>query len=408
MSMKNTLLVVVLLTLLGARASGADSVPDSTPRIRGTVIDCDGHPCARAQVGMFWTPNDWFDDSGKRRNVKDPSELKKYWTNTGRMRPSIGGVVTDDLGHFVLPKDRTSYGVLAYDARQQNGGIATLHDDNMDLEIRLQPLLRLHGKLRLAESGSIPEWSYLDVCLPEDDRRPLAFLRVAGCGSWDGEFSLLLPPGEYKLDANTEDSEILDPTLTVKLTETKQDYDLGTLLLYPHVSLRYRIKDAKRRGEWGDYTKSFGKTPPPWHVVAARGISPRTRPSDLRGKWTLIYFFSCYCVPCLADGLPRATAFCEANRDKRKKFEIIGFCIDDLGNLSTNEKLERKLQSLVKNVWNGKDLPFPLMLDNTLTTWKTYGFSGLPTELLIDPEGKLAKGGLKELAEKVGASMPRH
>jgi thiol-disulfide isomerase/thioredoxin len=217
----------------------------------------------------------------------------------------------------------------------------------------------------------------------------------------------MLPPGEYELAAHTEVSEILNPeTRRVRLTETKLDYDLGTLRLYPHVSLHSKIKDAKQRGEWGDYTKSFGKLPPPWHVVAARGISEETKPSDLKGKWTLIYFFNCDCVYCLATGLPRTAAFFESNREKRARFEIIGFCIDDLGDLSTLKKLEHKLQPLVKNVWKGKDLPFPLLLDNSLTTWKTYGFSGFPAEVLIDPHGKLVKGGLKELAEKIGATTP--
>jgi hypothetical protein len=164
------------------------------------------------------------------------------------------------------------------------------------------------------------------MCLPEDVLQPLAIFHVAGCGSWDGDFSVMLPPGEYELYANTEDSEYLDPeTLSVKLTESKLDSDVGTLHLYPS-----KVKIAKQRGEWGDYTKLYGKSPPPWHAVAARGISAETKPSDLKGKWTLIYFFTFGCRHCLATGLPRTA------------------------------------------------------------------------------EGKLVKGGLKELAKKIGATAPAH
>ena len=94
------------------------------------------------------------------------------------------------------------------------------------------------------------------------------------------------------------------------------------------------------------------------------------------------------------------------NADKRSKFEIIGFCFDYSGELSSLKALQHKLQPYVKNVWKGKDIPFPLLLDNTFTTQKTYGIQGSPTEMLIDPDGNLAKGGLKELAEKIGAVMP--
>ena len=351
------------------------------------------------------TPNDWYDDHGKLRDVGSPTELKKFWNNTGRMQRSRG-VTTDDLGHFVLPLPRQQWesGILAFDASRQRGGIATLYGENekSELVIQLQPLVHLHGKLRMAETGSIPPWSVMCVYVPADERKPLASSRVAACGSWDGNVSLTLPPGEYDLTANTDEaSEILNPsTLKIKLTDTELDYDLGTLRLYPHLSLDSKIKDAKQRREWGDYTTSIGKVPPPWHAVVARGISAGTKPTDLKGKWTLLYFFTFNCGHCLAAGLPEAAKFYELNRDKRTKFEIIGFCVDHSGELSSLEKLERKLQPIVKSVWKGKDLPFPLLLDNTFTTQKTYGITFSPTEVLIDPEGKVVKGGLKELAKK--------
>ena len=70
-------------------------------------------------------------------------------------------------------------------------------NENSDLVIRLQPLVHLHGELRLAKPALPPPWSAVCLYVPTDERKPLAYSRVAICGTWDGSFSLMLPPGEY-------------------------------------------------------------------------------------------------------------------------------------------------------------------------------------------------------------------
>src|SRR5438105_2441369 len=52
--------------------------------------------------------------------------------------------------------------------------------------------------------------------------------------------------------------------------------------------------------------------------------------------------------------------------------------------------------------WNGKDLPFPILLDATGETIKTYEIRKFPTTILIDPEGKLVgEAGEPQLEEKL-------
>ena len=158
---------------------------------------------------------------------------------------------TDELGHFVLelPKLEWINGILAFDASGHRGGIGALYGENekSEIVIHLRPLVHLHGKMRLAQSGAAPEWSILCAYLPQDERKPLPYSRVAICGSWDGNVSLMLPPGDYELDANTDMQDYLDPeTLRIKLTDDKLDYDLGELRLYPS-----KVKAAKQRGAVG-------------------------------------------------------------------------------------------------------------------------------------------------------------
>ncbi len=61
-----------------------------------------------------------------------------------------------------------------------------------------------------------------------------------------------------------------------------------------------------------------------------------------------------------------------------------------------------------KEIWKGP-LPFPVVIDKEGSTVRRYGVSVFPTALLIDPQGRLVRGGgLKMLAEKLGvASAPQ-
>jgi len=64
------------------------------------------------------------------------------------------------------------------------------------------------------------------------------------------------------------------------------------------------------------------------------------------------------------------------------------FAIHDPGVKSFSE-LDKKLASIKTKYWQGKDLPFPVLLDTEGKTGKLYGIHAWPTGLLIDPSGKL-------------------
>ena len=76
----------------------------------------------------------------------------------------------------------------------------------------------------------------------------------------------------------------------------------------------------------------------------------------------------------------------EAHEKHRDKFEIIAF---HDGRVKDFPELDKKLESIKKSVWGGKDLPFPILLDASGETIKTFGIDKFPTTILIDPEGKL-------------------
>jgi hypothetical protein len=51
--------------------------------------------------------------------------------------------------------------------------------------------------------------------------------------------------------------------------------------------------------------------------------------------------------------------------------------------------LDKKLVQIKERYWQGKDLPFPVLLDATGKTETLYGIRAHPTGVLIDPDGKL-------------------
>jgi hypothetical protein len=100
----------------------------------------------------------------------------------------------------------------------------------------------------------------------------------------------------------------------------------------------------------------------------------------------------------LAKGLPDLVAFYEKHGAYGDSFEIVAFCLDWNEEIASMAQLDRVLQPVVENVWRGKQLPFPVLLDDESRTWKRYGLSGAGELLLIDPDGVLVKGNQNTLA----------
>ena len=84
--------------------------------------------------------------------------------------------------------------------------------------------------------------------------------------------------------------------------------------------------------------------------------------------------------------MPRLIDFYEDHQRHRDRFEILAF---HDGSVKDFAELDSKLPLIIRGMWLGRKLPFPVLLDSTWTTLKKFGVTGFPTMLLIDPEGKL-------------------
>ncbi len=84
--------------------------------------------------------------------------------------------------------------------------------------------------------------------------------------------------------------------------------------------------------------------------------------------------------------MPELIGLYNDHLDHRGTFEVLA--IHDKS-VKTFAELDQKLPPLKELYWQGRDLPFPVLLDATGATEKLFGVSGHPTSLLIDPDGKL-------------------
>jgi thiol-disulfide isomerase/thioredoxin len=220
---------------------------------------------------------------------------------------------------------------------------------------------------------------------------------------------MFLPPGSYTLNAYSEEGPAVEPRPSITLKPDQPEVDVGTLSLSPRLRFDQKIAKLKEGNSWGDLTKHYGQHPPRLFARDSRGIPRDFQLWDRPGKWVLVEFWGLDCAPCLAKSLPKLVRFHEAHEADRDRFEIVTVFIDVDEKIRTMTDLDSGLKPVIEHLWNGKPLPFPILLDSGLKTWESYGLPGLGTILLIDPEGNLVKGELEALDEilKKPAKSPR-
>lgn len=101
--------------------------------------------------------------------------------------------------------------------------------------------------------------------------------------------------------------------------------------------------------------------------------------------------------------MPALIDLYEAHRANRDKFEVLAFHDASVKNF---EELDKKLPEIKKRSWNGKELPFPILLDSTGATIANFGITSFPTIILIDPDGKLVGEATDETLEKKLPPLP--
>lgn len=326
--------------------------------VKVTVVGPDGKPAAGALVCQHMSWRDGIDR-------KEPPR----WEFVQELKCDADGTVA-------IPREKLRNGqLIARNAASDAIGLASVSPAKFAVgtfRIELRQQVKVTGTLtceELTRAGQPIGWAggYLLY-----NGTPVAFY-----SSQNGKFEFLAPPGKYTL--NMYGSEVGTRFVDITVPENRSEYAVEPIDL-PAVA--FALLKGKPAPELIDVTGWKGE---------------KVKFADLKGKYVLVEFWGYWCGPCVGS-MPVLIELHEKYADKG--LAIVGVHMDIDGEVDTAAKLDAKLVAVKKDLWKGKDTPFPSALVSGTRVGtgedaapggsvKLYGVKGWPTTILIDPEGKV-------------------
>jgi thiol-disulfide isomerase/thioredoxin len=238
------------------------------------------------------------------------------------------------------------------------------------LEMKLTPACRVYGKI---ESTDLKNLGQNESDMVAQLNRNTCALTVF---SKNGEFEFFMPEGKYMLWVNGRRTypNYEDINVAAGQKEFEKNFDLQA------DRISYLI----------------GKEAPELQKIKGWINSKPLTLAELRGKVVLLDFWGTWCGPCVGS-MPKLIDLHEKYHDKG--LVIIGIHNDVKDSV---KDMEKEINKLNKERWNGRKIPFALALDGggkckiegtKLTsdgaTTAVYGIQAFPTMVLIDKQGKV-------------------
>lgn len=370
LSMRLGAIIGVLLPVFLPAATRAQTPRDS---VRVVVRDEGGAPVAGARAGglLKTTPPDGFPHLTEKQLAGLSEEARQ-----GRpvaMARGEPGPITDADGSVLLRREvLNTGGVAVVDAAGARAGFVAASSDTetAPVVVTLAPVCRVRVELSCSLTPEGVPWSYMYV--RQVDRV------VAACGPGRSSLEVLLPPGDYTLDAYGGETYSAEPSLRI---EPGQREALLKLDLPP-------TRLATLRGR---------PAPELEQIKAWKNGGPVTL-ADLGGKVVILDFWGYWCYPC-CQGMPRLMEWHEKYGDRG--LVIIAVHDDSVGSV---EEMDNKLAQTREALWGGRDLPFLVALDGggevpvpgagfkaSGATTAAYGINMFPTTVLINRSGNIVE-----------------
>jgi thiol-disulfide isomerase/thioredoxin len=370
-------LSIALAAIAGAPLAGGDDDDDGQPEKKHPfsvkLVDEAGNPVAGALAGV----TAYFGGEGKTLTAVD----ENGWRYDAKA--DADGIVSfpdgADYDHLCVVARHTSRKLIA---------IEQIDPVKFDPEksrtaptLTMRPECRVSGRLTctdLAKRNRAVGWTnvYLN----------LAGGRALGCQSEVQTFHFFVPPGEFTLDA------------------------YGTYV--HHVETKIKIKPGQRELtlEPIDLPATRlalleGMPAPELAGVVGWKNGPPVKLAKLKGKCVILDFWGYWCGPCV-HRMPDLFKLYDKYHDSG--LEIVGVHVD-LGEdekepVDSAEKLDERLAKVRRNLWNGRDVPYPVALiaaksvpfgpaglarEARCQAAADYGVTGYPRLILIDRAGKV-------------------
>ena len=287
-------------------------------------------------------------------------------------RTSRRNAITDSSGRFELHlRDHSaSRCFLMLNLQQEKGRLLILDTigSRDSLEIVLSDLVAIQGRIETPLKKPI---DHGDISIIVGVRNQ----GVIGHAHPDsrGQFSLLLPPGEYLFGGEGE--QFLSFVRFLVVRPGANSVELEPIKLEPTAM-----------GEL------FGNRAPDWKITSAIPPAFGAKPSDLRGKWILIDFWP---APSFLTGpltlgysgrLRSLIEFESEYHDRGDEFAIIVFYLADLKGFSDSSNDAKRS---ISDTWPTPRLPFVCALDQTLETAKAWGIDRNHMSVLLAPDGRV-------------------
>jgi thiol-disulfide isomerase/thioredoxin len=356
-----------------AVASDEDDVAPIPRTIRVELVDSADKPVAGADIGIAAGVGVVFHEAA----AKDGTEWK-YFRRARSNAAGVAELVDDDerleLACIVARHEtRKIVAIASFDPTLRETSLKLVLQPEHEVACRANcPELAAHGR----------DISGVVVRVRLDGKNAL------DCGFETRDFSLRLPPGEYEIQARADTTHQVIKTIHVS------DDDA------PRAVSTFALPATKLALLEGD------DAPGLTGIVAWKNGDPGTL-AALRGKVVILDFWGYWCNPCVGR-MPGLFELYDKYRDQG--LMIIGVHVD-LGEneqepVDTAARLDARLVETRKELWKGRDLPFPVALvkgERTLirdgvehkahnSAVSDYDIVLYPTQVLIDRHGKVVGG----------------
>lgn len=375
---------LVAAAALVQTTSGEDVQPARSEKTSGLTIrllDEGGRPVTGASVGLY---AGWGD-----MNLE-----KAVWEYFSGESLESRDAKSDQNGNVRLSGSREQLSRFAVVARAPDRKLVGVGDFGTDTEaevltLTMKPECRVHGIVTCDQLAAHPR-------LKNDPESRLGTGVVIHQGrkifveywSKNPDFECYLPPGEYELEARDEKGWTHFARSKFRVKPGQETLDLG--------AIDRPLNNLKRlEGE---------PAPELVDVVAWKNSAPMNL-ADLKGRVVLLDFFGYWCKPCV-NSMPKL--FELHDNYHNRGLTIIGVHIDagddEKVPVDSVTELDKRLGDIRKNIWRGRDIPYPVSLIRSRRTPygegiqgstpaaipAIYGVMGYPTYVLIDREGRVA------------------